>query len=316
VPLRLHYRKNVKPGAQAKYDEARRIWDRSGASRPDLQKAAALLSDALKEDNKYGAAALLLCRVQSTLGDPIEALKNCRQATRQDENSVEARIMYGVMLLQTGDAAESVRELQKAAIQSPDDSFVHSVLAEALIQVDRFEDAEKSASQALARNPSSAQGFLLRGEARLFQNKLADAVEDYQQSLRLSDFRSGTLRTVAFWAVGHGMTKHRSGRQALHRTQKAVAYFGLCSCEFGRKNFLRAGGYCELALKEDKTDPDTYILLGQNYLELFNRDNRREFLQPARQNLEQALTLQPEHERKTELKSQIAQIRELLPVVR
>jgi tetratricopeptide (TPR) repeat protein len=171
-------------------------------------------------------------------------------------------------------------------------------------------------SAALARNPTSAQGYLLRGEARLYQDKLAAAISDYEESLRLSDYASGALRVAAFWAIGHGITKHRSGRQALHRTQKAVAYFGLCSCEFGRKNFLRAIGYCEQALKEDKSDPDTYILLGQNYLELFNRDNRRDYLQPARRNLETALALQPDHERRVEIKSQIGQIRELLSVVR
>jgi tetratricopeptide (TPR) repeat protein len=316
VPLRLHYRKNVKPGAQAKYDEARLIWDRSKASQGDLLKAASLLSSALKEDAHYGAAALLLCRVQSALGDPIEALKNCRRAAKQDEDSAEARVMLGVMLLQTGDAAEAVRELQKAVVQAPQDAYAHSVLAEALIQVDRFADAEKAADQALARNSSSAQAYLMRGEARLFQNKLAPAIADYEESLRLSDFRSGTLRTIAFWAVGHGITKHRSGRQDLHRTQKAAAYFGLCSCEFGQKNFLRAISYCSRALKEDKNDSDTFILLGQNYLELFNRDNRRDYLQLAQDNLQQALALQPDHERKGEVKSQIAQIRELLPVVR
>jgi tetratricopeptide (TPR) repeat protein len=316
VSLRLQYRKTVKPEAQAKYDEARRIWDRSGASQSDLRKAQGLLSAALKDDSRYGAAALLLCRVQSALGDPIEALKNCRRASKQDEDSAEARIMYGVMLLQTGDAGEAVRELQKASTQAPDDSYVHSVLAEALIQVGRHPDAEKSANQALLLNPTSAQGFLLRGEARLYQDKIAEAIADYRESLQLSDYASGALRVAAFWAIGHGITKHRSGRQALHRTQKAVAYFGLCSCEFAQKNFLRAIGYCEKAAKEDESDPDTHILLGQNYLELFNRDNRRDYLQPARRSLERALTLHPDHERKAEIKSQVGQIRELLSVLR
>ena len=69
-------------------------------------------------------------------------------------------------------------------------------------------------------------------------------------------------------------------------------------------------------VREDKTDADTYILMGQNYLELFNRDNRREHLGGARDSLEQALRLQPGHERGGEVKKQLAMIRELLPVVR
>ena len=57
-------------------------------------------------------------------------------------------------------------------------------------------------------------------------------------------------------------------------------------------------------------------MLGHNYLELFNRDNRREYLGPAQRSLETALRLQPRHEREGELKKQISQIRELLPLVR
>jgi tetratricopeptide (TPR) repeat protein len=245
-----------------------------------------------------------------------EAVKSCRKSVGLDEDSVEARVMFGVMLLQSGDAAEAVRELQKASIQSPKDTYIHSVLAEALVQVERYADAEKSADKALAADASSAQGYLMRGEARLLQERLDEAALDYHEALRLSDFRSGTLRTAAFFLVGHGMTKHRSGRQVLHRTQKAAAYFGLCSCEFGRKNFQRAIGFCERAVREDKSDADTYILMGQNYLELFNRDNRREHLGGARESLEQALRLQPEHERGREVKKQLTAIRELIPLVR
>lgn len=316
VPLRLQYRKTVKPGAQVKFDEARRIWDRSGASKADLQRAATLLDDAMKEDSRFGAAALLSCRVTAAAGDTAGALKQCKRAVSLDESSPEARVMYGVMLLQSGDAAEAVRELQRASAQSPKDPYVPSVLAEALIQVDRFDDAERAASDAIARDASFAQGYLMRGEARRELNKFDPAAVDYQEALRLSEFRSGALRTVAFFAVGTGMTKHRSGRAALHRPQKAVAYFGLCSCEFNRKNFIRAINYCEHAVKEDNADPDTQILLGQNYLELFNRDNRKEYLGPAQKSLETALRLQPGHERQSEVKKQIAAIRELMPMVR
>ncbi|MEZ5356713.1 MAG: caspase family protein [Bryobacteraceae bacterium] len=316
VSLRLHYRKAVKPAAQAKYDEAAAIWDRSKGSRKDLEKALGLVDEAVRADAKYGAAALLRCRLEAAMGDGGVALKSCREAVKLDATSAEARVMLGVMLLQSGDAPEAVRELQRAVEITPNDAYSQSVLAEALIQVERYAESERAAEAALTRDGTSAQAFLMRGEARLLQNKYAGAAEDYRQALRLSDFGSGVLRKAAFFAIGHGMTKHRSGRQVLHRTQKAAAYFGLCSCEFGLKNFIRAIAYCERALKEDKSDADTYVLMGQNYLELFNRDNRRDYLGSARESLESALRLEPKHERERELRSQLVQIRELLPVVR
>ncbi|MFN7926036.1 MAG: caspase family protein [Bryobacteraceae bacterium] len=316
VTLRLQYKRTVKPKAQALYDDARKIWDRSGASQQDLSRASKLLEDALRDDSRFSGAALLQCRVLAALGNSQGALEQCKRAVKLDESAVEGRVMLGVMLLQSGDAAEAVRELQRASTQSPKDPFVPSVLAEALIQVDRHADAEKAASDAIQRDPSFAQGHLMRGEARLQLGNQDGALQDYLESLRLSEFRSGGLRTFAFYAIGHGMTKHRSGRAALHRSQKAVAYFGLCSCEFARKNFLRAIGYCQQASREDQSDADTQILIGQNYLELFNRDNRREYLGSAKQSLEAALRIEPQHERQGELKKQLVQIRELMPLVR
>lgn len=316
ISLRLLYQRTIKPQARRNYQDAQEIWDRSRAGGEQLRRAAGLLEAALKDEPKYSEAALLLCRVQNAQGESGKALKSCRQALNSDQDFVEARVMTAILLLQTGDAPEAVRQLQQAAGQAPADSYVHSVLAEALIQVERYEDAEKSASRALELDNASAQAHLLRADARLFLDKHEEAVADYQRSLALSDFNSGLLRKFAFYAVGTGMTKNRSGRRALHRTQKASAYYGLCSCEFHLENYLRAIPWCERSLKEDPSDVETHILLGQNYLSLFNRDNRRNQLEGAQKHLEQALRLQPAHQNAPQLKAQITQIREFLPLVR
>lgn len=316
VSLRLLYQRTVKPQARANLKEAQEIWDRSRGNAPQLKRAASLLDAALKDEPRFSEAALLQCRVQNALGDNARALKLCRQAVNADQDYVEARVMMSILLLQTGDAPEAVRQLQQASAQSPSDSYIHSVLAEALIQVERYEDAEKSASRALELDNASAQAHLLRADARLYLDLYDEAIDDYQRSLALSDFNSGALRRIAFYAVGHGVTKNRSGRRALHRTQKAAAYYGLCSCEFHRENFLRAIPWCERSLAEDPSDVEAHILLGQANLSLFNRDNRKDQLLGAQRHLEQALRLQPAHQNAPQLKSQLVMIREYLPVVR
>jgi hypothetical protein len=63
---------------------------------------------------------------------------------------------------------------------------------------------------------SSGQAFLIRGEARRALKNFDEAIEDYHRTLNLQEFRSGTLRTAAFWIVGTGMRKHRSGTQILY----------------------------------------------------------------------------------------------------
>ena len=82
------------------------------------------------------------------------------------------------------------------------------------------------------------------------------------------------------------------------------------------KNFLRAREYCEKALSIDKTDATSFNMLGTIFMELFNRDNRRDYLVKAQESLQQALAINPAADFAKEAKQNLVQVRELLPVVR
>jgi tetratricopeptide (TPR) repeat protein len=316
VSLRLLHQRIVKPSAKLLYDRGVAIWERSRASPSDLRQAADALSRALQEDSNYSAAALALCRVQQAEDDTAAALKSCLRAVEADPDYVEARSMAGVLLMESGDYPEAVRQLQQAAVADTQSTFVASLLAEALFLADRPKDAEEAADRAIQLDSSSGQAYLIRGEARRVQGKFEEAMEDYRRAIEVQEFRSGVLRTAAFWAIGTGMRKHRSGTQFLYRSQKASAYYGICAAELGRENYLRAVKYCQASLATERDDPDTLVLLAECYTRLFNKDNRRAYLLEARGNLEAALRINPNIEQARALRQKLKEITEVLGVVR
>lgn len=315
ISLRLLHQRIVKPAAKSLYDEGERIWRRSSASAADLKKAADLLRRALKEEPSFSAAALTLCQVQQAQGLTSEAVASCRKASQIDADYVEARTMLGAVLMESGDYAEAVRQLQGATLQDAKNPFAHSLLAEALFLADRPAEAEQAATRSIELDNSKAQGFLLRGEARRMLGRLEEAIEDYRRALDLQQFDSGRLRTFAYFAVGTGMTKNRSGYRALYRSQQAGANYGLCACELGRQNFLRAIQLCNRVREIDKQDTDAMILLAVCYQNLFNRDNRRDYLVSAKGNLEEVLRLNPNVAKAAQLRASLREINEWLPLV-
>jgi tetratricopeptide (TPR) repeat protein/uncharacterized caspase-like protein len=308
VTLRLLRQRVVKPAAKVLYDQGQSIWLKSSASESNWRQAADLFARAIKEDSTYSQAELGLCRVREAQDQINEALKSCRRAIDLDPDYVEARTMTGVLYMESGDYPEAVREIQQAAAQEPKSSVTKSLLAEALYLADRPKEAEDAADQALVLNPSSGQAFLIRGEARRSQMKFQEAIEDYNQALHVQEFGSGVARKAAYWIVGTGMQKHRSGYQFLYRSQKASAYFGLCAAELGKESYLRAVSYCKQSLAAEHDDPDTLVLLGECYKRLFNRDQSREYLLEARNSIASALRINPNIDKAADLRKSEAEM--------
>ncbi len=312
VSLQILRQRVVKPKAQNSYDQGESIWLRSANSESDLRTAAKHFSDAINEDSTYSQAALGLCRVQHAQGEISSALKSCQRAIEIDPDYVEARTMTGVLLMESGDYPKAVQQAQRAATQDPGSSDAASILAEALFLADRLKDAEDAADKALRLNPTSGQAFLLRGEARRLQMKFDDAIEDYKRVLNAEEFGSSAARVAAYWLIGTGIQKHRSGNQFLYRSHKASAYYGLCAAEIGREKYLRAVSYCKQSLDAERDDPDSHLLLAECYAQLYNRDDRREYLRNARDNVDAALRINPYIDKAADLHRKVAKIDELM----
>lgn len=315
VTLRIQYAVQIKKSARLLYDEGFEIYRRRKTDQ-DWRKAGLLFAAALKEDDRYSEAALQLCRVYQALGQTAEGMKACKKAVERDADYVDARTQYGAMLVESGDAAEAIRQLSVAAQQSTTDPFVYSLMGEAYLRLNRHAQAFEAAAKSIEVSERHAFGYLVRGDANRYLKKYGEAVADYRKYLELDNFEASVKEWIPYLLIGHGFSKRNAGFKLNYALQRASAFFGLCYCEIQRENVLRGSQWCEKAIAIDKHDPYSWNLLGTAYLDLFNRDNRKEYLLKAEANIRKALELNPDAEFAAEANTNLKQIREILPQVR
>jgi tetratricopeptide (TPR) repeat protein len=315
VSLRIQYKRNIKKTAQTFYDQGMEIYGRR-KTEGDLKRAAELFTKAMKEEPQYSAAALGLCLTQQILQETEAGKKACKRAIDIDPDFVEARVHYGALLVESGDTSEAIRQLSAATSRDPKNTQAYSHLAEAFLLAKAYDKAEEAGSKAIELGPRNSQGYLFRGDARRMQKKYAEALEDYKKYLEIDNFIAPVYQKVGVALIGFGLSYRNAGQKRVFATQRSSAFFGMCGCETELKNFLRAREYCEKALSVDKTDATTYNMLGTVFMELFNRDNRRDYLVKAQESLQQALSINPDADFAKEAKQNLTQIREFLPVLR
>lgn len=315
VSLRIQYKRNIKKTAQESYDKGMEIYGRR-KSESDLKQAAEFFNKALKEEPRYSAAALGLCLTQQILQDTEAGKKSCKKALDIDPDYVEARVHYGALLVESGDTSEAIRQLSEATARDTKNSQAFSHLAEAFLLAKSHEKAEEAANRSIELNPRNSQGFLFRGDARRMQKKFQPALDDYKKYLEIDNFIAPVYQKVGVALIGFGLSHRNAGQKRVFATQRSSAYFGLCGCEAELQNFLRAREYCEKAISNDKNDATSFYMLGTVFMDLFNRDNRKDYLVRAQENIQQALSINPDAEFAKDAKQNLVQIREFLPLVR
>jgi tetratricopeptide (TPR) repeat protein len=315
VSLRIQYKRNIKKAARDLYDQGMEIYGRRKAE-GDLKRAAELFTKAMKEEPQYSEAALGLCLTQQILQETEAGKKACKKAIDLDPDFVEARVHYGALLVESGDTSEAIRQLSAATARDTKNTQAYSHLSEAFLLAKAYDKAEEAGSKAIELGPKNSQGYLFRGDARRMQKKYVEAIDDYKKYLELDNFIAPVYQKIGVSLIGFGLSYRNAGQKRVFATQRSSAYFGLCGCETELKNFLRAREYCEKALSIDKTDATSFNMLGTIFMELFNRDNRRDYLVKAQESLQQALAINPAADFAKEAKQNLVQVRELLPVVR
>lgn len=315
VSLRIQYKRNIKKTAQEFYDKGMEIYGRR-KSESDLKQAADLFNKALKEEPRYSAAALGLCLTQQILQDTEGGKKSCKKALDIDPDYVEARVHYGALLVESGDTSEAIRQLSEATARDTRNSQAFSHLSEAFLLAKSYDKAEEAANKSIELNPRNSQGFLFRGDARRMQKKFQPALDDYKKYLEIDNFIAPVYQKVGVALIGFGLSHRNAGQKRVFATQRSSAYFGMCGCEAELQNFLRAREYCEKAISNDKNDATSFYMLGTVFMDLFNRDNRKDYLVRAQESIQQALSINPDAEFAKDAKQNLVQIREYLPLVR
>jgi tetratricopeptide (TPR) repeat protein len=103
-----------------------------------------------------GDAALYLGRTYQTLYETTKALAALRKAVTIAPDSIQPRLSYGSMLLDTGDVDEGIRQLRAAREREPGSSEAHSHMAHAFRLSEADDRAIEEAREAIRLDPSNA----------------------------------------------------------------------------------------------------------------------------------------------------------------
>jgi tetratricopeptide (TPR) repeat protein/uncharacterized caspase-like protein len=338
VKLRIQYRRSYKPAAIDLVDQGEKLLFKTNSSlnplsvyapirqtQDDIRKARRLFEQALGVDPKYPKAAYNLALACQLLSDSRAMLEAFRRAVGIDTSYVEARVQYAGALIEEGDPDEAIRQLTEVLRLEPNNDLAYSHMSRAYLDKEVWDRAIESADKAIALSPTNHQAYLWRADAlrrkaageKDFGRRRAtygQAVEDYHTFVSLTNFSSPSYEKLAYYFVGFGLGgRAHADRKISYSYQRNLAYMGLCECETKLEHFLRASDYCRSAIKYDPQEPLAYFLLGNVYRDLFNTDNRRDYLISARANYAKMIQINPDLDLSPNAKKYIESIDQLLP---
>ncbi|MFQ5642931.1 MAG: tetratricopeptide repeat protein [Thiogranum sp.] len=149
-----------------------------------LAAAEKLYREVLEHGAEHPRALYLLGTLKAQRGDPAEAARHLREATRLDPTFSGAWINLGNALLQLGNADEAGTCYHKAIATDPNLTDAHFGLGRALLSLRRHTEAQSHFERALTLKPDFANARYQLGKALEQQGELTEAVACYHQALQ------------------------------------------------------------------------------------------------------------------------------------
>jgi len=270
----------------------------------DLKKARDYFQKALQEDPQYSKAAFHLGQVNQLLSDREGSIQAYRRALQIDPNYVDALVQYAAILIEDGDVDAAIRHLEDAVKLEKSNDQAYALIARAYWDKQKWDLCIKNADRAIQLDSSNHQAYLWKADALRQQGAIEKdakkqlalyetARENYLKLLSLTNFDSTPpLQWVAFHFVGFGLGGRRhADRAASFDATRVAGFLGVCLSDQKLGNLLHAREYCQRAIKQDSSDPIAYFILGNVNRDLFNRDNRCDYLRSARDSYTKVIKL-------------------------
>lgn len=288
----------------------------------NYQKAVEHFQNAINLEPKYSKAYLYLARAYNALTEEDKAKAAFAKAVEIDPDYAEAHSSFGGMLLDLGDVDQSIRELNRAITLEPNDAMTDALLAVAFTrnQMVRppaeqdYKEAEKYARAAIALNPKYGEAHLALAEALRRKNRYLDAKQEYEAYLKLSAFDSGVAGKLNYYVLGSLIgfgKKTRAAQTDIWKELQFTANFGMCDCERLSKNWDASIRYCEIAAKQDPSDPYAHYNIGWSLINKFNNTKDCTLLGSAKSQFENVVQLSPEIAEAANAKTYISKIDKL-----
>lgn len=157
------------------------------AARSAADKAVESLSD----DKQQLAKAYVLRGQLSE--DTEQQLADYDNALKADPKCAEALQSRALMHMTSGANEKAVDDLLKLIDIDSENLAAQGAVAEALAQLEKFDDALKHVETVIKLNPKSPAGYALRARVYVLQDKLKEAIADLDAALKIDPENVGAL---------------------------------------------------------------------------------------------------------------------------
>src|SRR5439155_10704104 len=156
----------------------------------DLKASAAAVTKAIelfkqKDDFKQLSKAYML-RAQVT-EDEDRKLADFEAAAKVDPSNADAGQGLALLYIKKGDNEKAVETLHKLLEQDPENPNLLAVLAEALTDLKKYDEALKYCDGVIKQAPKSTIGYNLRARIKVMKDDIPGAIKDLDEALALND---------------------------------------------------------------------------------------------------------------------------------
>ncbi len=173
--------------------------------RGDVERGLEAVSAAIRllaDDRKQQAAAYV---IRAQLQDDQEGrLRDYGLAIDLDPSNVDAWQARALAFMQQGNLDKAIEDLNSLLKQNGDNGSAHIALSEALMNLERYDEAMVHANKAVELMPKTAMAYTLRARLRVIADDLEAAMADLDQALRLdpSDISAMLIRSRLHQTAG------------------------------------------------------------------------------------------------------------------
>jgi tetratricopeptide (TPR) repeat protein len=120
------------------------------------------------------------------IGRVDDALQEYDRAIQLEPTFPDPYYQHARILFEKGEFARVIRDVETLTNLVPDDGLPHHVKAACLLNLEEYEDANISATQAIERDDNNAESWYFRAFARFYNGDTIGALEDLKHAFQLN----------------------------------------------------------------------------------------------------------------------------------
>lgn len=151
----------------------------------------------------------------------LQMLRQMRRIHSSQKNDRDNLHERGLMLLQIADDEGAADCFRRAIAASPDFSFSHHSLGEALLNLNETEAARTAVEKAVSLNQFHAASYALLADVFVKQSKQIEAVEMYRRSLELQPGLIRALKNLSLLLVKISPANQKEAYEIFRRAVKS-----------------------------------------------------------------------------------------------